>query len=311
MKNGHSNIFSFIKAHGWWVNTMFAIFFIGAGVGIWLGYQHVTSLYARIASLSTQINGLEQTLATTSNLLQQNIQETENEFSNALNQERENINRQLNTVEERVGSVSGTVSNLEKLSNIDAELLQKYSKVFFLNEHYAPERLTELPDKYEYYEYKHTKVNEKVWPYLQNMLNAAERDNIDLYVYSGYRSFNEQSALKEHYKVTYGEGTANQFSADQGYSEHQLGTTVDLITTGINGTLDGFDNTKAYQWLMNNAHKYGFVLTYPPDNQYYVFEPWHWRFVGVKLATDLHNAGAYFYDWDQRTIDQYLINIFD
>lgn len=290
---------------------MFAVFFIGAGAGIWLGYQHVTSLYTRIASLSQQINGLEQSLTTTSNLLQQNIQETESELSNALNQERENRNQQLNNVEERVGSVSGTVSNLEKLSNIDAELLQKYSKVFFLNEHYAPERLAELPDKYEYYEYKHTKVHEKVWPYLQDMLNAAKRDGIDLFVFSGYRSFNEQSALKDHYEVTYGEGTANQFSADQGYSEHQLGTTVDLITTGINGTLDGFDETEAYQWLLNNAHKYGFVLTYPPGNQYYVFEPWHWRFVGVKLATDLHNAGAHFYDWDQREIDQYLIDIFD
>jgi len=311
MKNGYTNIWSYIKAHGWWVNVVFAIFFIALGVGGWFGYQHVTDLYSRIASLSTQIDTLDSSLTETSQLLQQNIQETENELSSALNEERANRNEQLNNVEQKVGNVSGTVNNLQKLSEIDKELLQKYSKVFFLNEHYAPSRVTELPDKYEYYEYKHTKVHEKVWPYLQDMLNTAKRDGVDLFVFSGFRSFEEQSALKEQYKVTYGEGTANQFSADQGYSEHQLGTTVDLITTGINGTLDGFDNTNAYEWLEDNAHRYGFVLTYPPDNQYYVFEPWHWRFVGVKLATDLHNANAYFYDWDQRKIDQYLINIFE
>ena len=111
--------------------------------------------------------------------------------------------------------------------------------------------------------------------------------------------------------MTYGAGTANSFSADQGYSEHQLGTALDLITTGTGGQLEGFDNTGAYQWLQNNAYRYGFVLSYPKDNPFYVFEPWHWRFVGVKLATNLHFAHQNFYDWDQRTINTYLVNFLD
>ena len=104
---------------------------------------------------------------------------------------------------------------------------------------------------------------------------------------------------------------ANQFSADQGYSEHQLGTAVDLITTGTDGVLAGFDKKPAYAWMTANAYRYGFILSYPPDNTYYIFEPWHWRFVGVKLATDLHNQGIYFYQMDQRTIDTYLADFFD
>jgi D-alanyl-D-alanine carboxypeptidase len=60
-----------------------------------------------------------------------------------------------------------------------------------------------------------------------------------------------------------------------------------------------------------NAYKYGFTLSYPKGNTSYVFEPWHWRFVGVKLATDLHNQGKNFYDLDQRSIDAYLVNFFD
>ena len=53
------------------------------------------------------------------------------------------------------------------------------------------------------------------------------------------------------------------------------------------------------------------MLSYPKGNAYYIFEPWHWRFVGKDLAKDLHRHKEYFYDWDQRDIDEYLIDFFD
>jgi D-alanyl-D-alanine carboxypeptidase len=143
------------------------------------------------------------------------------------------------------------------------------------------------------------------------MLTAADADQVKIYVQSAYRSFNEQQALKGVYTVTYGAGTANQFSADQGYSEHQLGTALDFITSGLGGQLEGFDDTKAFTWLMQNAYRYGFILSYPKNNKFYVFEPWHWRYVGVKLATYLHDNNMNFYDMDQRKIDEYLINVFE
>jgi len=146
---------------------------------------------------------------------------------------------------------------------------------------------------------------------MQAMIDTASSSGVAFYALSAYRSFAEQKALKGEYEMTYGAGTANSFSADQGYSEHQLGTAVDFIAPGQGGILDGFDKTGAYIWLLANAYKYGFVLSYPKDNGYYVFEPWHWRFVGVKLATDLHNLNENFYTMDQRTIDAYLVNIFD
>jgi LAS superfamily LD-carboxypeptidase LdcB len=62
---------------------------------------------------------------------------------------------------------------------------------------------------------------------------------------------------------------------------------------------------------MNNAYRFGFVLSYPKGNAYYIYEPWHFRFVGVKLATYLHDRGLHFYDIDQKEIDQYLVSIFD
>lgn len=267
------------------------------GAGGWL-------LYERTVDLSTRVGELENTLASTTALLIGTIEETQTSLSSALNEEKERL-------QEELGDISGTVSTLEKLSKTDPELLQKYSKVFFLNEHYAPERLVAIDEEYVYDEDQVERVHALVGPHLEDLLEEAEDDGIELFVKSAFRSFNEQGALKGAYTVTYGAGTANQFSADQGYSEHQLGTTVDFITPGLNGQLTGFEKTEAYEWLLENAHNYGFVLSYPPNNQYYLFEPWHWRYVGEDLARRLERRGEYFYDLDQREIDNYLVELFD
>lgn len=217
----------------------------------------------------------------------------------------------VETVQSKVGGVEKTVGTLEKLSKTDPELLQKYSKIFFLNEHYAPERLAEIDKAYLYSERKTEIIHSLVWPHLKDMLESAKLIGLTLYVKSAYRSFEEQKSVKSTYTVVYGKGSANQFSADQGYSEHQLGTTADFTTADVNGSLSGFEKTPAYLWMQLNAYKYGFVLSYPKNNSYYIFEPWHWRYVGIALATRLKEEGKYFYDLDQREIDKYLVNIFD
>lgn len=221
------------------------------------------------------------------------------------------VQERLGGFENTVGDISGTVDVLEKLRNTDRELLQKYSKVFFLNEHYAPPRLAQIEKEYTYNEARTEKIHSEVERYLEDMLNDAQDDDIQLYVRSAYRSFEEQKALKSNYTVTYGAGTANAFSADQGYSEHQLGTTLDLSASRNESLSVAFENTKAFEWLNSNAYKYGFVLSYPKGNAYYMYEPWHWRFVGKELAKDLHRKEKNFYDLEQREIDEYLADIFD
>lgn len=214
------------------------------------------------------------------------------------------------TFESQLKDLSGTVGTLEKLAKTDPELLAKYSKVYFLNENYVPSRLTVIDAAYAFQEGRAYEIHADVDPFLEDLLDDAKEDGLDLKVASSYRSFANQTSLKSGYAVKYGSG-ANSFSADQGYSEHQLGTTVDFTTPAVGGTFVGFDKAEEYEWLTKNAWKYGFVLSYPKGNTYYQYEPWHWRFVGRELAERLHDDDAWFYDLDQRTIDEYLAELFD
>lgn len=207
-----------------------------------------------------------------------------------------------------VENLYGKVDTLEKLTRIDPELLKKYSKVYFLNENYAPSSLIEIEKEYQSDKNRFMQIHSDVWPHLQAMIDESKKEDLTILVASSYRSYGTQEILKTNYKITYGTTSANRFSADQGYSEHQLGTTVDLTKTGTLGA--SFDQTNEYKWLQNNAHKYGFVLSYPKGNKYYIYEPWHWRYVGVKLATMLYDTKKFLYDVDQREIDSYLIEIF-
>ena len=222
-----------------------------------------------------------------------------------------NIERnKINGLTSQISDIQGTVSDLEKLKLIDPELLKKYSKVSFLNENYVPTSLTRIEAADTFNPKDDYLVLTKILPFLNNLMAAAKSNGVDVEVISAYRSFNEQSSLKSSYKVVYGTG-ANKFSADQGYSEHQLGSTVDFTTKSVGAGFTGFEKTPAYQWLLDNAYTYGFILSYPKGNSYYQYEPWHWRFVGRALAKKLHDDGKNFYDLNQRDIDQYLISFFD
>ena len=267
-----------------------------AGGFLWYYNDSTTKLSALVADYEAKLAVVSADLAKA---------EAENtQLGGNLEAERE----RNNAFEDQIKDISGTVSDLDKLAKTDPELLQKYSKIYFLNENYSPTGAVPIDENYVYGESE--SIHEKVWPFLKDLLEDAEDDDIDLKVISGFRSFGTQAALKSSYKITYGSG-ANAFSADQGYSEHQLGTTLDFTTDAIGSTFVGFDDSEAFTWLTENAYRYGFVLSYPAGNTYYQYEPWHWRFVGTDLARHLHKENKNFYDLDQREINEYLVTIFD
>lgn len=285
---------------------------------LYYGFRQISELTEHVGFLENELASTTVALAENTGKLEQNLVDLQAKttgLSNTISSTQQSIDAvktQVGGVEQTVGSISGTVGTLKKLSEIDSEILRKYSKVYFMNENYVPAHLTSIPADYLYSVNKPEEFLTEAWPYLQRLLIDARAHNVTLYVKSAYRSFAEQQSIKSTYSVIYGAGTANSFSADQGYSEHQLGTTIDFITSGLGGQLTtGFDKTEAFQWLQLNAYKFGFVLSYPKGNTYYVYEPWHWRFVGVKLATYLHENNRNFYDMDQRDIDAYLAETLD
>ncbi len=212
---------------------------------------------------------------------------------------------------EELGSLVSTVSTFEKLSRTDKELLQKYSSVFFLSENFVPSLLVPIHTELLFKKDSNLQIHSNIKTQLENMMRNATAQGAPILVLSSYRSFGTQAGLKAGYSVTYGKGTANQFSADQGYSEHQLGSAVDFTTPSDNGNLDAFEKSPGFAWLQQHAHEYGFTLSYQKGNKFFQYEPWHWRFVGVQLATKLKNEGKTFYDLDQREINEYLVTIFD
>lgn len=284
--------------------TVFALTGVLIVTSGYLIYAH-SNLKTQNIALENRVAELETSLAKTEDALK--ISENEKAgLSSDLDLEQQRVG----SLAEQVGEIADITGDLEKLSKIDTELLQKYSKVFFLNEHYIPSRLSNIRTRHLYYEETPIQIHSDVWGHLNSMIEDAEDEGVTLWILSAYRSFGTQSSLKSSYRIVYGSG-ANTFSADQGYSEHQLGTTVDFTTAGIGGGFAGFQNTEAFEWLLDNAHKYGFTLSYSEGNSFYIFEPWHWRFVSIELARDLYRQDKGFYDLPQRDIDEYRLNFFD
>ena len=109
---------------------------------------------------------------------------------------------------------------------------------------------------------------------------------------SGYRSYALQEAVHNNYVAQDGEAAANRYSAKPGHSEHQTGLAIDLSgTDGVCVIEDCFKDTKTAKWLAKNAHTYGYILRYEPGKEAivgYTYEPWHFRYVGIPLATEIY-----------------------
>lgn len=127
----------------------------------------------------------------------------------------------------------------------------------------------------------------------KKMVAAAKADGITLVAQSGYRSYGVQVSVYNSWVNRLGVAQANLQSAKPGHSEHQTGWSIDIA--GVNGCTIAqcFAHTIEGEWLNTNAWKYGFHLRYPRNKKAttgYMFEPWHYRFVGLALAKELHKT---------------------
>jgi len=172
-------------------------------------------------------------------------------------------------------------------ANIDKQIYTLVNKYNYLHKDYIPDNLVSVTGIYA--RDKAQLVNIAYDNFIK-MADAARLENLTIKVTTGYRSYNFQSTLYNNYVKTDGAKEADTYSARPGYSEHQLGYSADL-TNGKNVSFSNFENTDEYKWLKDNAHKYGFIMRYPKDKEYitgYMFESWHYRYVGVDIATYIY-----------------------
>lgn len=122
----------------------------------------------------------------------------------------------------------------------------------------------------------------------------AKRDGLSIAPLSGYRSYNTQVRVYNNEVATNGQAVADTQSARPGTSEHQTGLGIDVGGGGC-GIEDCFANTAEGKWVAAHGYKYGFLIRYPEGKQSvtgYRYEPWHLRYVGSELATEMHEKGA-------------------
>ncbi len=137
---------------------------------------------------------------------------------------------------------------------------------------------------------------------LKDMMNDAKKDGVNLMVTSGYRKPEIQKHLYDYWIKLEGSDAFDEI-AEPGASEHQLGTTVDFTdeSIGYSPIDDNFANSEGGKWLVQNAHKYGWTMSYSEGSKEvtgYEYEPWHWRYVGEDIAVELKDKNITFSELD-------------
>ncbi|HKU18571.1 MAG TPA: M15 family metallopeptidase [Candidatus Saccharimonadales bacterium] len=140
-------------------------------------------------------------------------------------------------------------------------------------------------------------VSSVMAPALETMVRAASTEGVHLNLQSGYRSYAFQTNLFNSYVQQSGLAAAEQASARPGHSEHQTGLAADLGGTSqpACNVAACFADTVEGKWLVVNAYKYGFIIRYPADKVAvtgYEYEPWHVRYIGTALSTEMHDQGV-------------------
>ena len=167
----------------------------------------------------------------------------------------------------------------------DSDILAIVNKYHYLSSSYVPDDLVTISSKYSTRTNKLRSVAAKAF---ENMAEDALKDNIKVYAASSYRSYSDQKYIYNNYVKEDGVQIADTYSARAGHSEHQTGLATDIADTSYSFIKD---NTKESNWLKENAHKYGFILRYESTTEKitgYMYEPWHYRYVGVDIATFIH-----------------------
>lgn len=190
-------------------------------------------------------------------------------------------------------------TNVTEAINLNTEkvFVNKYN---FLKEDYVPENLEQITKCTSDKKLLVSSARKE----FERLCEDIKKENMEIRVISAYRSYQYQENLYNRYKEQDGTSKADTYSARPGFSEHQTGLVIDVDNWQTN--FENFEETKEFEWMSKNAHKYGFILRYPKDKEDitgYQYESWHYRYVGTKIAT-------YIYE-NKLTLDEYYVRFID
>lgn len=214
---------------------------------------------------------------------------------------KEYINKNNETDYAKVISIVNVHANhkwyqLELNTNEDLGMLMNVNKFYTLSETYTPENLKNIDLTYAYDEEGKNKLIDYAYDKFLELWQAANDQGFYLMVTSSYREYESQKEIYDYRVSTWGERKADETAARPGHSEHQTGLVIDM-TSKTEPLADSFTDSKAYEWLKENAYKYGFIERYPEGKTYltgYNPESWHWRYVGLEAAKTMHDEDITF-----------------
>ena len=192
----------------------------------------------------------------------------------------------------------------EKIIQNPENKLTLVNKVFALPEDYIPGDLVRPDVEFSFgnQDIEKSYMRQEAASALEKMFADAKSQDIHLFAVSGYRSYQRQDD-NFHNKVNkIGEEAAAKIVAYPGNSEHQTGLAMDISSQSANFKLtEQFGETPEGKWLMENAHRFGYILRYPKGLETitgYNYEPWHYRYVGLKAAAEIYK--------NQLTLEEYF-----
>lgn len=190
--------------------------------------------------------------------------------------------------------------DMDKENYEDPIIVKKFSTDMLVNKHrsltkaFEPEDLVSIDEKYAVDD---TQAGSRIAvnAFIQ-MYKAAKKEGYGLVINSSYRSYEDQEETCDTYRELYGENYVKNYVAMPGFSEHQTGLSFDIGSTDTNV----FADSDEYEWVQENAHKYGFIQRFPTKYESitgFRAEPWHYRYVGKKIATYIYENDISFEEY--------------
>lgn len=189
-------------------------------------------------------------------------------------------------------------TNTKEVTNFS--LLMLVNKYNYVNNEFKPDDLVKL----EKYAVNNMYLNKTCMEAFLDLASNALLEGYNIRAISTYRTYDYQNNLYNNYVKKDGVDKADTYSARPGFSEHHTGLAIDI--DNIKTSYVNFENTNEFKWMQENAYKYGFILRYPSDKvdiTGYIYEPWHYRYVGIEIAKIIKENNITFEEYYYEYLD--------